>query len=309
VSDDTKIVIKHVLTGEIPVKVKAAYIKHIASLLMFGMNGIVASFISLSSYEIVLTRTFIGSALLIAIFALSRQKLHFFKDRKYTLCLIASGIAMGMSWMFLYEAYTQLGVGVASLAYYCGPVIVMISAPLLFREKLTWAKAAAFLAVLAGMYCVNMQASGGGSSAWGLFCGAMSALTYAIMVIFNKKAGGKSGLENSMWQLLTAFLTVAAFVVIKQGFVINIEPGDWIPILILGIINTGVGCYFYFSSIGKLPIQTVAVCGYLEALSAVVFSAAFLRERMTLIQIAGAVLIIGGAAFGELYCPGRIKHA
>ena len=45
---------------------KRSYMKYFAALLLFGFNGIVASFIDLSSYEIVLLRTFIGSVLLIA---------------------------------------------------------------------------------------------------------------------------------------------------------------------------------------------------------------------------------------------------
>jgi drug/metabolite transporter (DMT)-like permease len=44
----------------------------------------------------------------------------------------------------------------------------------------------------------------------------------------------------------------------------------------------------------------VAVCGYLEPLSAVVLSAVFLKETLMPIQIAGAVLIIGGAVFAEM---------
>jgi len=35
------------------IKTKNAYFKYIAALLLFGSNGIVASYISLSSYEIV----------------------------------------------------------------------------------------------------------------------------------------------------------------------------------------------------------------------------------------------------------------
>jgi drug/metabolite transporter (DMT)-like permease len=281
--------------------VKESYFRYFAALLMFGMNGIVASYISLSSYEIVFTRTLIGSLLLIAIYALTRQKVHLLQNKKHTLCLIISGIAMGTSWMFLYEAYQRIGVSMASLAYYCGPVIVMILAPILFREKLTWAKVVGFLAVLVGMFCVNAQALSEVKTTLGLFCGIMSAVMYAFMVIFNKKAKSITGLENSMWQLLTSFLTVAVFVGFKQGFVIHIESGNWIPILILGVFNTGIGCYFYFSAIGDLPVQTVAICGYLEPLSAVVFSVFFLRESMTIIQVIGAVLILGGAAFGELF--------
>ena len=104
-----------------------------------------------------------------------------------------------------------------------------------------------------------------------------------------------------MLQLFISFLTAAVFVGIKQGYVIDIQPDSIVPIVILGLVNTGIGCYFYFCSICKLPVQTVAVCGYLEPLSAVMFSAIMLDERLTVLQIIGAVLIIGGAECGELY--------
>ena len=55
----------------------------------------------------------------------------------------------------------------------------------------------------------------------------------------------------------------------------------------------------------KIPVQTVAVCGYLEPLSAVVFAALLLGEEMTVIQIIGAACIIGGAMIGELVKPKR----
>lgn len=43
----------------------------------------------------------------------------------------------------------------------------------------------------------------------------------------------------------------------------------------------------------------VAVCGCTEPLSAVVFSAVFLKEFMLPVQIAGAALIICGALYGD----------
>ena len=49
---------------------KRALIKYLLALLLFGLNGIVASHIAMSSYEIVFLRTMIGSALLIGLFLL-----------------------------------------------------------------------------------------------------------------------------------------------------------------------------------------------------------------------------------------------
>ena len=279
---------------------KRSYMKYFAALLLFGFNGIVASFIDLSSYEIVLLRTFIGSVLLIALFFLTRNKLTFYQYKNDSLFLLLSGIAMGTSWMFLYEAYAQIGVSIASLCYYCGPVIVMALSPLLFREKLTASKLCGFAAVLIGIILVNGSAFNGNGNLWGIFCGLMSAVMYAAMVICNKKARRITGMENATLQLFVSFLTVFIFVLFKQGLTVHLHTEDIIPVLILGLFNTGIGCYFYFSSIGKLPVQTVAVCGYLEPLSAVVFSVIVLHETMLPIRILGAELIIGGAVSSEL---------
>lgn len=281
---------------------KRSYIKYFAALLLFGSNGIVASGIAMTSYEIVFWRTMIGSVLLIALFLITGNRFSFWKQPKSAVCLLVSGIAMGVSWMFLYEAYRRIGVGVASLLYYCGPVIVMIFSPLLFRERLTAPKLAGFAIVAAGVVLLNGRMSGGMDRV-GFLCGAMSAVMYFFMVVFNKKAAGIPGTENSTLQLTVSFLTVAAFVLIRQGLAVSVPRGDILRIVFLGLVNTGIGCWFYFSSIGDLPVQTVAICGYLEPLSAVLLSVTLLGERMTAAQAVGAAMILGGAALGELVKP------
>ncbi len=278
---------------------KQAYIKYLLALLLFGSNGVVASYISLTSYEIVFLRSLIGSILLISLFKLADNKIDLTKNKRHLLYLIISGVAMGVSWIFLYEAYQQIGVSIASLAYYCGPVIVMLLSPLLFKERFTLPKVGGFVAVLCGILLINTQAIHDGKTPWGLFCGVMSAIMYAFMVIFNKKAHSITGMKNAMLQLITSFLTVAIFLGFRQGFIIHVSRSDWIPILILGLLNTGIGCYLYFSSIANLPVQSVAVCGYLEPLSAIAFSVLLLKEILLPIQMLGAVLVIGGSIFAE----------
>lgn len=280
---------------------KRAYIKYILALLLFGSNGIVASHIALNSYEIVLFRSLVGCLFLIVVFLVSGQKFEVWKNKRHFGYLIISGVAMGASWMFLYEAYVQVGVSVATLAYYCGPVIVMALAPAIFREKITATKTIGFLAVLTGMFFVNFQSLSRSGFSWGLLCGVLSAVTYALMIIFNKKATGTTGLENTLCQLTTSFITVGLFILIKQGAHIYIPPQSIFPLLLLGIVNTGIGCYLYFSSIPMLPAGSVALCGYIEPASALIFSAILLSERLTVLQFIGTVLILGGAAFGESF--------
>lgn len=285
---------------------KTAHLKYLLALLLFGSNGIVASYIFLSSYEIVWFRTLIGSLFLILVFVFSGQSFRIGENKRELGYLIVSGAAMGASWMFLYEAYARIGVGPATLAYYCGPVIVMALTPLLFHEAVSGAKLLGFLSVAAGMILVNRQELLQGEFSWGLLCGILSAVTYAIMVIFNKKATGITGLANSVCQLSVSFLAVSLFLLIKQGMAVTIPSRSIFPVLLLGIVNTGVGCYLYFSSIPRLPAQTVAIWGYLEPVSALIFSAVWLNERFSFLQFVGTALILGGAAFGEFY-PGRLS--
>ena len=277
-----------------------ASLKYLSALLLFGFNGIVASHIALPSCEIVLLRAGIGCAALASVLALRRQRPACLRHPRELLHIALSGAAMGASWMCLYEGYVRIGVCMASLLYYCGPVIVMALSPLLFHERLTRAKLLGFAAVFAGVLLVNGSVRGGNADMTGLLCGAASAVLYAVMITENKRAVHITGQENAALQLLFGFLTAAVFVGIRdRGFAIDVRPDDWGWIVLLGAVNTGLGCYWYFSAIGQLPVQTVAVCGYLEPLAAVVCAAALLNETMQPLQILGAVLILCGAAGAE----------
>ncbi len=285
------------------------FFRYIGSLLLFGFNGIVASHIPLDSTHIVLLRSLLGSMSLLAFFFLSGHRFSFTGRGQDVLLICLSGAAMGASWMLLYEGYQRIGVATASLLYYCGPVIVMALSPLFFREKLTYVKLIGFSAVCAGIVLIN-GLSGEALNVIGCICGIGGAVFYAVMLILNKKARSVDGMENSLLQMLSATATTVLFLLCREQLSFSVTEGRvWLWILLLGLVNTGFGCWCYFSAIGALPVQTVAVCGYIEPMSAVVFSALLLREHMTPPQLLGAVLIVGGALFAECVRSGKTQRA
>lgn len=278
---------------------KGLYVKYISALLLFGSNGVAASHIGLNSHEIVLLRSALGSVILIAVFFLTGHKLTILRHRRDAFLIALSGMAMALDWLLLFEAYQRTGVSLAMLINYCSPVIVVIISAALFKERLTRIKAAALIMAMTGAFLISGQAVTGGADVRGLLFAGLSALACAAMVIFNRQSREITGMENAALQLFFAAVTAALFVWRKQGLYMEIKSEDWFPILWIGLLNTGGGCYLYFSSIGRLPVQTVAICGYLEPLSAVLFSAVFLHERLLPLQVAGALLITGGALTGE----------
>lgn len=204
-----------------------------------------------------------------------------------------------MEWMLVFEAYGQIGIGLSTIINYCGPILVIVTAPLFFRERLTWQKGVALALAMVGACLISGQTAATGGSLWGLVCAGLSAVTYAILVISNKMSRHIVGMENALIQMGFTLLTVVIFVGFRGGLAMDIPAGDWPFILWLGLLNTGVGCFCYFATIGALPTHTVAICGYLEPISAVVFSLVILREVISPVQLVGILLILGGAVFGE----------
>lgn len=279
---------------------RRAYGLYLAALLLFGSNGVLASHIPWDSYQIVLGRSLIGGAFLAAVLLLRRRSSTLFRDRRSLAFLIGSGVFMSASWLFLYEAYQQMNVSLATLSYYTGPVLVMVLAPLVLKERLTAPKVLGFAVVLGGMLCLYGADLAAGRWSWGMACGVLSACSYACMVLLNKRSAGITGLENSACQLVTASAVVLLFNLLRGGALPPLTGESLAAMVLLGLVNTGLGCFMYFSAIQALSAQTVSICGYLEPLSALFFSALFLGERLTLPQWAGAAMILGGAAFAEL---------
>lgn len=289
-------------------RVNKSLLTYLSALLLFGTNGFVASHIDLSSYQIVFLRSTIGAAVLAAFYLAAKRRFTCHKHRRQLAFLSLSGVAMAANWLFLYEGYQTIGVSLATLMCYCGPILVVAASPLAFRERITLPKIAGMTAAVIGFALINGNVFSGEANLWGLFCGAMSAVAYAIMVIANKKAPDITGLENATVQLATGCIAVAAFTFANQGIPIAVQPTDWPWVAVLGVVNTGFGCFLYFSPLSKLPAQTIAICGYLEPLSAVAFSIALLGEPLSLALAAGGALIIGGTLCAELLRDDRATH-
>ncbi|MFM9413037.1 DMT family transporter [Peptococcus simiae] len=277
-----------------------AYVLYLLSVVTFGCNGIIASYIDQTSTTIVFFRLLLGSLFLLGVMLVRRQGRALFRYPRDLAFVLVSGLAMGISWLFLYEAFDRVGVGVASLLYACGPVIVMAISPLVFQEKLTRLKVGAFAAVFIGVCMINGTEISFHGEWLGVLCGLGSAVTYAVMVVTNKQAQDLSGLDNTQVQLSAGLVTVATFMAFTGGFDFVISRSDWPFLLVLGFFSTGLACLFFFSALTHLPAQSVAILGYLEPLTALFLSAWLLGEKLVSLQIPGAIFILAGAFVAEV---------
>ena len=274
----------------------------ITSMIIFGTLGLFVRNISISSGELALYRAILAT-LLIAIFLIvTKQKLPFDNIKKEVPLLLASGVAMGINWILLFEAYKYTSVSVATLSYYFAPVIVTIICPILFHEKLTKKQIMCFIMSTLGIVLITGIGDINGENDFiGILFGLGAAVFYATVILLNKFIKNIEGIHRTFLQFISAIIILIPYVLSTSGITLGkLNSIGWINLLIVGLIHTGVTYCMYFSSLKELPGQKAAILSYIDPLVAVLISVTILGETMTPWQMIGGILILGFTLWNEI---------
>ena len=278
------------------------------SMIIYGTIGIFRRHIPLSSGVLACARGFLGSAFLLIFLKLRGRSLGFRMAKRDLALFILSGAMIGVNWIFLFEAYNCTTVATATLCYYMQPTIVILLSPLLLNEKLTAKKALCAAAAIVGMALVTGifegAADGSGSAGGqmkGILLGLGAAALYAAVIILNKKSGPADAYEKTILQLFSAAAVLVPYLLVT-GQLQDLHPDGRALVLlaVVGIVHTGIAYALYFGSMDGLPGQTIALFSYIDPVVALLLSAFLLREPVTALGIAGAVLILGAAVVSEI---------
>lgn len=285
------------------------YLMFVAAMLIFGSNGVFASMLDMSGAQLVLMRTLIGGAVLLIIILISRSRTLKEVLIREKWRLLFAGVCLGANWALLFEAYNLMNVSLATLTYYTAPVLVLVLAPFVLKERQNSLAYVGMLVVVVGMLLVVGTDFGeGGVTVTGLVVGLGSAVFYAMLMLVNKKISGVSGLNLTFIEIIIAAAILLPYVFATSGGVpLPTDARGIFALLFLCTVNTGFACWLYFSSMNRLPAKAVALMGYFDPVSALVFSAVFLDERLSTVQFIGAVLVLAGALVGQLRPRGFTK--
>ena len=282
---------------------KRARILMIVSMAIFGTLGPFVRYIAVSSGELALYRAVLAACLIGLYLAVTRQPISFAALGRELPLLLFSGVAMGINWILLFEAYRYTTVSVATLSYYFTPVIVTAVCPFLFREKLTAKQILCFVMSTVGLVLITGIGDLGRNSTHllGIAFGLGAAVFYAAVILLNKFIRKVDGLHRTFLQFLAAIVTLIPYVALTSGINLAVlDSTGWICLLIVGFFHTGITYCLYFSSLKVLPGQKAAILSYIDPLVAVLVSVMILRETMTLWQTVGGCLILGFTLWNEL---------
>ena len=277
----------------------------ISSMLVFGSIGVFRRYIPASSAFLACSRGLLGGLFIFVFLKLARRG-----DKATAVektagrqigWLIFTGILIGINWILLFEAFNQTTVPIATLCYYMQPTIIVLLSPLVFKEKLTRKKAICAAVAIIGMVLVSgVVGDSNGATLRGVLLGLGAAVFYATVVMLNKKLRGIDAFRKTMIQLLAAGACMIPYMLLTGGIgETRFTTRAVILMLIVGIVHTGIAYVAYFASMDGLKIQSIALLSYIDPVSALFFSAIFLKEPLSALGIIGAVMIIGSAIVSE----------
>ena len=283
-------------------QIKNPRLMMISAMAIFGTLGLFVRKIPVSSGELALYRACLAAMLLGAFLLLTRQPIPVSKIRRELPLLLLSGVAVGINWILLFEAYKYTTVSLATLSYYFAPVIVTAVCPVLFHEKLTGRQLLCFLMSTLGLVLITGVGDvGGGRDLIGVLFGLGAAVFYAGVVLLNKFIRQVDGIHRTFLQFLAAIVTLTPYVLATSGVHLDTLDGvGWANLLVVGLLHTGVTYCMYFSSLRELPGQKAAILSYIDPLVAVALSVTVLGETMTASQLVGGGLILGFTLWNEL---------
>ncbi len=270
------------------------------SMTIFGTISIFVRYLPLSSGEIALYRSVMAALPVGLVLLCTKQKIHLDILKRQGLLLMLSGLALGLNWILLFEAYQHTTVSTATLCYYFAPVLVTVISPFLFREKLTKSQILCFVMSTVGLLLItgfrDLHTNG-----LGILLGLGAAVFYACMVLLNKGIKGVTGLQRTFLQFVSASVILVPYVAFSGGFHLAALDGKaFICLLVVGLVHTGVAYCLYFAAIGALKGQQIAILSYIDPLVAVLISVFVLSEEMTLLQAVGGILILVFSLWNEL---------
>lgn len=270
----------------------------------FGTLGLFTRNIDLSSGELALCRACLAALLIIVFLAVTKQGFDLKSIKKDVPFLAASGIAMGINWIFLFEAYKYTTISLATLSYYFAPVIVTAGSPILFHERLTKKQVICFVMSTLGLVLiigVGGGGSGNGTDLLGILFGLLAAVFYATVILLNKFIKDVEGIQRTLLQFIAAIVILIPYVALTGGLHLSALSGVGIACLLtVGFIHTGVTYCMYFTGLKDLSGQEASILSYIDPLTAVIVSTLFLGESISVLQLLGGALILGFTIWNEI---------
>lgn len=202
------------------------------------------------------------------------------------------------------EAAFRISLSLASLLLSLAPVFALVFSAILFKEEITKMKLACLIAALFGSFLVSGYLDGGSNafSPYGILCGFLSALFWALFGVFSKIAAnrGYSSFTITFYSFLIISIAIIPFA--DWGMFasfLSTNSASNVPFAIANALFVGVLPYILFSiSLSNIDNGLATIlCSGGEPISATIFGALIYSEYPTFLNLVGIAITLIALSF------------
>lgn len=225
----------------------------------------------------------------------SLKEMKHYRVRDY---LLMAGL--GFLGLFLYSALYYYGIGVlgsqeACILNYLWPMMIVVFACIILKEKLTARKIIAMLLSFVGIVVLTLGGSGvsTGNRLVGIAACVTAAVCYGLFSVLNKKHSLNQNITMMWIWLTTAVCSLIAGLLFETWQ--PVEGLQWAGLLWLGgVVNAVAYLLWAIALKGASDSAKIANLAYLVPFLSIILSAAVLHEAITVNAVIALVLIVSG---------------
>lgn len=260
----------------------------------------------MSPNSVLFFRYVLGLPVLLLLIVMRGQSLRI--DRRTLGATFILGVLMAFSSLSLFDSYNYMNSGVASTLLFVYPVMVAMLMLLFGHEQFKVSTGLCLALMVAGLWILmgggeesggESAMSGDGLSLFGVILVMISALTYALYIVFTNVSNYLKNVATStllFYVLAWGSMVYAMLIPAGNPLTLPREAGGWVNLVALALIPTVISLSCTTRAIQLIGSTPTAILGGLEPVTAVVLSVAVLGQSLTQADIWGGCLIVASAS-------------
>lgn len=274
------------------------YIFLLFTILFFSTYEVVNKIIGphIDAFQINFLRFFFGGLLLL-VFALIKKEAGI-GIRDFLLCCVLGilNVVISMGLINISLRVENASAAVTAVLFSCNPIFVSLFSSLIDKEPMNRRKVIALMLGIAGtllISCNKMQLNL--SALLSPVLAMLSAVFFGLYSVLGKKLSNKIGsLRMNAYSFLGGSLILLVLLIITKRPVFTFDISITLWVLYLAFFVTGLAYLSYFAGLSRIGAGKGSLVFFLKPVFAAVLAIVFLHERMTIISVIGAFIILTG---------------
>ncbi|PXX37218.1 DMT family transporter [Undibacterium pigrum] len=206
---------------------------------------------------------------------------------------VFGGVLMVVNWVTFFAAIQRIGISVTTIVFHVQPFIVLLLGAVLFREKIAANKLAWICLGFIGLVLACGLKTGGMQMSEQYLLGLLLTLTgacaYAGVTLTTRAMRNMPAHLIALIHCLAGLVLLAALITIPAD---GIRVQQWAWLVGLGLIPTALAYVLIYGALPKMPTPAIAVLTFIYPAMALGMDYLVYGQRISLLQMAGLVLIV-----------------